>query len=40
MTQPEMLIFIKKVAGLHTKDDEEKLKFMSTPEEGAEEDHS
>ena len=37
MTQPEMLIFIKKVAGLHTKDDEDKLKFMSsTPEEGEE----
>ena len=26
-----MLIFIKKVAGLHTKDDEDALKFMAAP---------
>ena len=31
ITQPEMLIFIKKVAGLHTKDDEDALKFMAAP---------
>ena len=37
MTQPEMLIFIKKVAGLHTKDDEDKLKFMAASVEGTEE---
>ena len=33
ITQPEMMLFIKKVAGLHTKDDEDALKFMTTPGE-------
>ena len=29
ITKPEMMIFIKKVAGLHTKDDEDALKIAS-----------